>query len=296
VTRRFRRAAGASLVAASIAVSASTASAQSVPFLDTEDATLSGIDVGEGDVHPILSFDVRNGDYARGALDDDAAGLGRVPVHVAIGGAVVLRRDADGRGSMFVVGQSSNGFHAPSAEERVRPRAWYESNTIVGLAWRPVEGVTTAAAYAIKTSPNGIAATTHEASLSFLYSAKDAIGALAPRVAVTRRTKGNGGVYTILGIAPQFALGDGESAATLTLPATVGVGWQGFYAAGAGDRVYGSTGLTLAKPVRIGGASASVQAEVLALVRDDGLRRLDAPGGTTDTIVPLATVSVTMAW
>jgi hypothetical protein len=35
---------------------------------------------------------------------------------------------------------------------------------------------------------------------------------------------------------------------------------------------------------------------VLALVRDDGLRRLDAPGGTTDTIVPLATVSVTMAW
>jgi hypothetical protein len=67
VTRHFRRAAGASLVAASIAVSASTASAQSVPFLDTEDATLSGIDVGEGDVHPILSVDVRNGDYARGA-------------------------------------------------------------------------------------------------------------------------------------------------------------------------------------------------------------------------------------
>jgi hypothetical protein len=39
-----------------------------------------------------------------------------------------------------------------------------------------------------------------------------------------------------------------------------------------------------------------VQAEVLALVRDDGLRRLDAPGGTTAGVVPYATVSIAFAW
>jgi hypothetical protein len=82
------------LAATLICVAAPPASAQTVPFIDTEDATLSEVDVGDGAVHPIVSFDVRNGDYARGAYDDDDAGLGRVPVHVAIGGAAAsTRRD-----------------------------------------------------------------------------------------------------------------------------------------------------------------------------------------------------------
>ncbi|RYD24701.1 MAG: hypothetical protein EOP89_10840 [Lysobacteraceae bacterium] len=99
------------VLAATLAlVAASPASSQTVPFIDTEDATLSEVDVGGGSVHPIVSFDVRNGDYARGAYDDDAAGLGRVPVHVSVGAAAVLKRGADGQGTLFLVGQSSNGF------------------------------------------------------------------------------------------------------------------------------------------------------------------------------------------
>jgi len=267
-----------------------------VPFVDTEDATLSTIEVGAGDLHPILSVDLRNGDYARGAYDDDGAGIDRVPVHVAIGGAAVLKRRGDGQATLFLVGQSSNGFHAPRPAERAQPRGWYESNTIVALAWRPLDGLSAAAAYAVKASPNGVAATTHEASLTFLYTGGDAIGRLAPRLAVTRRTRGQGGTYTIVGIAPEMPLSGRDDGPTLSVPVTVGVGWRSFYAAGSGDRVFGSAGVSIAQPVRIGGAKASVQLEMLALVRDDALRRLDAPGGTTAPVVPLATLSMTMAW
>ncbi len=277
-------------------VAASLASAQTVPFIDTEDATLSEVDVGGGSVHPIVSFDVRNGDYARGAYDDDDAGLDRVPVHVSVGGAAVLKRSADGQGTLFLVGQSSNGFHAPRPDERSRPRGWYESNTIVGLAWRPVDGLSAAAAYAIKASPDGVAGTTHEASLTFLYTGKDVVGFLAPRFAATTRTKGQGGFYTIVGIAPAFPLTRAEDGPTLTLPVSVGAGWRSFYAADSGDRVYGSGGVSVAQPFTIAGARALLQGEIIALFRDRQLRRLDAPGGTTASIVPLATISIAMAW
>ena len=291
-----RLALAAAAIVCAGARAASAQDAQTVPFVDTEDATMSDIDVGQGDLHPILSFDVRNGDYARGAYDDDDANLDRVPVHVSIGGAAVLQRHRDGRASLFLIGQSSNGFHTPRAVERVRPRGWYESNTIVGLAWRPIEGVSTAVAYAIKASPNGVADTTHEASLTLLYTGKDAIGDFAPRLAVTRRTKGDGGIYTLVGIAPQIALSRRKDGPSLTLPVTAGIGWGGFYGSDSGDRGYGSAGVSIAQPLRIGGARASLQAEILAVVRDDRLRRLDAPAGTTAAVLPLATISMRMAW
>ncbi len=272
--------------------------AQTIPFADTEDATLSEVDIRDGarTWHPVISLDVRNGDYARGALDDNDARLDRVPVHGAIGGAVVLRRREDGSGELFAIGQSSNGFHAPRAADRASPRAWYESNNLLGLAWRPTEGLTTAVTYAIKTSPNGVAATTHEASLSILYSADKGWGRLKPRAAVTRRTQGDGGFYTIAGIAPSFALTRREDGPTLAIPVMGGIGWGGFYGPGTGNRAYASGGLTLAQPVRLGGSAATLQAEVLALVRDDRLRRLDAPDGSTAAVIPYATLSLVMAW
>ncbi len=271
---------------------------QSIPFADTEDATLSEIDVKDrkADWHPVVMFDVRNGDYARGALDDDDAALDRVPVHIAFGGALVVRRRQGAAGDLSVIGQSSNGFHAPRQDERAAPRAWYESNNLLGLAWRPTEGLTTAATYAIKTSPNGVASTTHEASLSLLYTANHGLGRLKPRAAITRRTQGEGGLYTIAGISPSFELSDREDGPSLSVPLLVGVGWNGFYAAGSGTRVYGSGGVTLAQPLKLGASAATLQADILALVRDDRLRRLDAPGGTTAAVIPHATISLTLAW
>ncbi len=281
---------------AAVLVVAAPAAAQTIPFADTEDATLSRIEVGEGDVHPVASIDLRNGDYARGGYDDDDAGLGRIPVHLALGGAVVLQRRRDGEAALFAIGQSSNGFHAPRRDERARPRFWYESNTLIGLAWRPTKDVDAAVTYAIKTSPNGVAATTHEASVTFLYSADDPVGRLKPRLAVTRRTRGNGGVYMIAGIAPSIDLSDREDGAVLSLPVTAGMGWRGFYGGGSGDRAYGSGGLAVTQPVRMGDARASLQAEMSVLMRDGGLRRLDAPGGTTAAVIPYATVSFAVAW
>jgi len=277
---------------------AAPATAQSIPFADTEDATLSEVDITDErrDWHPVLSFDLRNGDYARGAYDDDDAGLARLPVHVSFGGAVTVGRRADGSGTMFVIGQSSNGFHAPRRDERARPRSWYESNNLLGVAWRPADGLTTALTYTIKTSPNGVAATTHEMSLTGLYTAETGLGRLKPRMAVTRRTQGEGGVYTIVGIAPSVALSKRENGPMLSVPVTVGIGWHGFYAAGSGDRLYGNGGVAVSQPLRIGGAAATLQAEVLALVRDDRLRRLDGPDGTTAAVVPYTIVSLALAW
>jgi hypothetical protein len=269
--------------------------AQTIPFADTEDATLSEVEVGGGDLHPIVMFDLRNGDYARGALDDDNAGLTRVPVHVALGGAAVVHRRVDGTARLFLIAQSSNGVHAPADDERARPRALYESNNLLGLAWRPVEGLNAAVTYTIKTSPNGVAPTTHEASITILYNADTGIGRLKPRAAVTRRTRGEGGFYTIAGIAPSVDLSRRENGPSLSVPVTIGMGWRGFYAADSGDRLFGSTGVSLSKPVRLGRANATLQAEMLALLRDDRLRRLDAPGGTTATVVPYATVSLSVA-
>lgn len=286
------------LPAAVALVVTAPAGAQTIPFADTEDATLSEIDVGAGSLHPVVSIDLRNGDYARGAYDDDNAGFGRVPFHVSLGGAVVLRRQAggEGDGTLFLIGQSSNGFHAPRPDERASPRGWYESNNLVGIAWRPVKGVSAAATYTIKTSPNAIATTSHEASLTFLYTADDRVGRFKPRLAVTRRTRGNGGFYTIGGIAPSFALSKRQDGPTLGLPITVGIGWNGFYAADSGTRAYGSGGISLSQPVSLGSAKATLQADVLALVRDDQLRRLDGPSGTTATLVPYATLSMAVAW
>ncbi|MFS0737479.1 hypothetical protein ABC347_10555 [Sphingomonas sp. 1P06PA] len=276
---------------------AAPGAAQSVPFADTEDATLSEIDVpARRNWHPIVSFDLRNGDYARGALDDDAAGLARLPAHVAIGGVFVAGRGADGDGTLFLIGQSSNGFHAPRGDERAVPRAWYESNNLLGLAWRPTDGLTTAATYTIKASPNGVAKTTHEASFTLLYATDDGIGRLKPRAALTRRTRGDGGVFTIIGIAPSFDLSARENGPTLAVPLTAGIGWRDFYGASSGNRAYGSAGLALSQPVRLGSAAATLQAEMLALIRDARLRRLDAPGGTTATVVPYATLSLMVAW
>lgn len=272
------------------------AAAQTIPFADTEDATLSEIDVGDGTFHPVLSIDVRNGDYARGAYDDDDAGFDQIPVHVSVGGAVVLARRRSGDGSLFAIGQSSNGFHGPRRDERTSPRAWYESNTLVGLAWRPAAGINAAATYTIKASPNGVAATTHEASLTFLYAAEDRVGRLKPRLAVTKRTQGDGGFYTIAGIAPSFDLSSRENGPSLGLPVTVGIGWNGFYGPDSGIRKYAGGGFSLAHPVVIGAAKATLQAEILGLLRDDRLRRLDAPAGTSAALVPQGTVSLTMAW
>ena len=80
------------------------------------------------------------------------------------------------------------------------------------------------------------------------------------------------------------------------MPLLVGVGWHGFYAEQSGTRVYGSGGLSIAYPVKLGGSAATLQADILALVRDDRLRRLDAPSGTTATVVPHATIALMLAW
>lgn len=286
----------AALLAGVALLSAPAAAGQTVPTIDTEDAGLGTAAVGTGAFHPIVALDVRNGDFARGGYDDDAASLDRVPVHAQLGFAWALRRDEAGAGDLFVVATSSNGIHAPSSAERTAPRAWYESNNLVGLVARPGGGVAVGVAYTIKTSPNGISATIHEASVTAALDGDGVLAGMKPHAAATVRTKGDGGVFTQAGIAPQVALSGAEDAATLAFPLLVGVGWAGFYGAGTGDVAYGSGGIAFARPFAAGGAHWQLEAELLAVVRDATLRRLGSDDAERGAVVPLATVRLSVAF
>jgi len=283
------------VLALGVVVSA-PASAQSVPTIDTEDATLGSHDVGTGRIHPVLGLDVRNGDFARGDYDDDRADLDRLPVHAQIGLGAELHHDSEGKADTWLVVSSSNGFHSPAAYETTSPRAWYESNNLLAVVATPVRNLRAALVYTIKTSPNGVSDTTNEVSASFAYDAKHGIGALRPTFVATTRTKGSGGGYAQIAIGPRIALGQGESAASLIIPATVGFGFGGFYGTSSRDRLFASAGLGLTKSFTIGGAHLSANGRLLALVRDDRLARLSGPRGETGTVVPLATFGVSSAW
>lgn len=264
---------------------------RSAPISDTEDAGLDSQTVGEGRLHPILGLDVRNGDFVRGTYDDDGAGLDRVPVHLQLGLVYELVRDGD-EASTWLEVRSSNGFHAPGGNETASPRAWYESNNLVGIATRLAPGLTGAVTYAIKTSPNGVSDTTHELSGAVALDGSGGLAMLNPGFVVTWRPKGGGGLYTQATIEPGIDVG----ADRLSAPAALGVGWNNFYEQGSGTRVFGRVGLAYKHPFTIGGARLAVRAEASALFRDDRLRQLDAPMANSDTIRPFGTIGVTYAY
>lgn len=284
-------------LAIGLAASGGTAaSAQTAPTIDTEDATLGSADTASnGRLHPMLGFDLRNGDFARGDYDDDPTDLARLPLHVQIGVAVDLLHDPTGKADGWLVLRTSNGFHAPIAGQRMSPRGWYESNTLAAIVVTPAQGLRTAAVYTIKTSPNGVSATTHEASLSLAYDGNDAIGALAPTFAVTIRPKGNHGIFTLAGAELSFALSGDERGTKLSLPLAVGIGWKDFYGEGSGTRKYMSAGAAFEQPFMLG-TQWTARIEAIALLRDGKLALLSGPEGETNRLVPLVTLSVSLAY
>ncbi|WP_294392208.1 hypothetical protein [uncultured Sphingomonas sp.] len=271
------------------------AAAQDIPTIDTEDASLGSASVGDGGFHPVLAADLRNGDFARGAYDDDDADLDRLPLHLQLGFAWDLRRNAEGKADTFLLFTSSNGFHAPVRDERTAPRAWYESNNALALVTSLTKDLRAGLAYTIKTSPNGVSATTHELSLTTVAAGKTGLGALQPGVAITWRPQGGGGLFTQLSVEPSIALSPREDSPELSFPARIGVGWSGFYQAGSANRTYGSMGAAYSHPFSAGGAKWRLRAEMLAIVRDTALRRL-GDAGTSHMVVPLATLSLQLAY
>lgn len=252
--------------------------------------------VGEGRLHPVLTLDARNGDFARGDYDDDSADLDRIPVHAQLGLVWEAQHNAEGKPTLWLELRSSNGFHAPAADERTSPRAWYESNNLVGVVAQLAEGLNGALTYTIKASPNGVSDTTHELSISGSYKKDSGLGMLRPGFAVTWRPKGGGGVYTQATIEPGWSLGTGNDAPRLSFPAALGVGWDSFYDPGSGSRLFGSVGAALEHPFTIGSAHLSARAEALALIRDNRLRRLGGPTADHRSVRPYVTLSVTYAY
>jgi hypothetical protein len=247
-----------------------------------------------GRFHPQLGVDARNGDFSRGNYDDDAASLDRIPLHVQAGFALDLHQGADGAADAWLVFSSSNGFHTPSADERVSPRRWYESNNLLGLVVSPAEGLRVGFVYTVKSSPNDVAATTQEASLTLAYQAESGLGAWRPGLAVTTRTQGDSGLYTQGSLEPGMDLT--ANGLRLSFPSALGVGWNDFYGPDSGDRLYARTGLALEQPFRWGETRWSARAEALALYRDGALRDLSGPEGETDGVVPQVTLSLSMAY
>ncbi len=284
------------LLSGALFLMSAPAAAQDAPTIDTEDASLGSVEVGAGNFHPILSLDLRNGDLARGDYDDDAADLDRLPVHVQLGFAWDLHRDATGKADAFLVFNSSNGLHTPASDERASPRAWYESNNVLGLVVAPARDLRAGLAYTIKTSPNGASSTSHELSLTAALEGDAGLGVLSPNASVTWRPKGGGGLFTQIGIEPSVAVTEREDGPELSFPARIGVGWDGFYARGSGDVAYGGIGAAYSHPFEAGGAKWRFRAEALALLRDGTLRRLGGPDAERGTVVPLATISLQVAY
>ncbi len=274
----------------------SSADAQTVPFSDTEDASLGEVTVGDGSWHPIGRFNLRNGDYARGSYDDDSSSLNRIPVHVELGLVYDLKDATAGAGSMWLELHSSNGVHAPSSQETRNPRAWYESNNLVGFVYAPAKGLRAALSYTIKTSPNDVAANSHEASVALSYQADRGLGWLHPNVVATIRPKGGHGLYTQLSIEPEWKLGEADGAPSISLPASVGIGWDGFYQAGSRTVSYRSVGLAATRPFMVGSARWSLRGEVAALIRDRTLARLDGDDANRATVVPIGQMTLSLAY
>jgi hypothetical protein len=275
---------------------ASPAISQQVPTIDTEDATLGSASVGRGRVHPLIALDVRNGDFARGNYDDDAADLNRLPVHLQLGFSAELHRNAEGEADVFLVFNSSNGIHAPVSAERAPPRAWYESNNAVALVASPLRDLRTGIVYAVKTSPNSVSATTHELSLTGSFGGNSALGTLSPTAVVTWRPKGGRGLFTQIGIEPSIALTGQDDGPAISFPVLAGMGWADFYEAGSGGAPYGSMGAAYSHPFDAAGARWQFRAEALGVVRSDRLRHLGSAGAEHSTVVPVATVSLRLAY
>jgi len=276
---------------------AASAQKREAPIADTEDASLSSITVGDGRLHVAATLDVRNADFVRGSFDDDPASLEQVPVHVQVGLVYDLVRAADGKATAWLMARSSNGFHAPTDEERRSPRSWYESNNLVGAALRLGPGLTGGVTYAIKASPNGIADTSHEVSGTVSLNGDTGFASLSPGGVATWRPKGGSGLYTQATLEPGWDLGGGGEAPRLSVPAAIGIGWGGFYEPGSGSRVFGSIGAAMTMPVlRATVRGLSARAEALALIRDDRLRRLGGPRADTGTVVPYLTLALSYAY
>lgn len=266
------------------------------PLSDTEDASLGFMDVSESRLHLVLGVDLRNGDFARGNYDDDAAGLERLPLHAQVGLIYALDRDGGGDTKTWLMLRSSNGFHAPARNESTTPRAWYESNNLIGLASRLGPALTGALTYTVKASPNGISDSAHEVSMAFSMDSDLGVGGLKPGFAVTWRPRGGGGVYTQATIEPGWTLGAAAGAPRLSIPAMLGIGWDGFYQTGSGHRMFGGAGFALEAPLAIGGSRWTARAELLVLVRDDRLRALGGKDADPGAILPSATLSLSYAY
>jgi hypothetical protein len=268
-----------------------------VPTLDTEDGSLGMTEAGQGRWHPMLGADLRNGDFSRGNYDDDGVDLDPVPFHAQFSLAYEMTRDASGAATSWFFLRSSNGFHDPALEgEDEAPRSWYESNNIAGFVAPLAPGLSGALSYTLKMSPNGVSDSTQEIGTALAYEGKDNIGALNPGIAATWRAAGPGGVYTQAAIEPGWDLGAADPL-RLSLPATLGIGWNGFYETGSGTRGFASAGVALSKPLRIAGRRVSLRADMLAIARDGRLRDLDGDGATDrKAVVPYVMLSLSYAY
>lgn len=294
MTMMMRVLAAASTVAAVTVCAAISASAQTMPTIDS-DAHLATASVGDGSLHGVLDLSLQNGDFSRGAYDDDAANLHRLPAAAALTLGVDLHHDATGATDLWLEAASSNGFHSPIALEQTSPRAWYESNNLVALAYKPDKSVTAVIAYVVKTSPNGASPTTNEVSGAIGYQTDTGIGWLRPSVAVSAHAKGGTGVYTLFSIEPTIDLTADTNGPTLAIPARFGIGWGGFYKPGTGTATYGSVGLAYAYPFKLGSAHLKLHAQMLALIRDDTVRNIVEADSERSRVVPLGTLGFSVS-
>ncbi|MGJ3627975.1 hypothetical protein AB5I41_15045 [Sphingomonas sp. MMS24-JH45] len=240
--------------------SSAAAGAQSVPTIDTEDASLGSVEVGSGDFHPILGVDVRNGDFARGGYDDDAANLDRVPVRQLGLRLDTAPRRGPGKGGYGWWGPAPAGS-APVPAERTRPRGWYESNNVVGLVGKVGDDGTLGMAYTIKTIPTASPAPRTKRALPPRSTESGGPRRAPPPCGRDGADEGARRPLRPGRDRADYPLSPGGDAPSVDLPVLVGVGWNDFYDAGTGTVAYGSAGLGYSHPFVMGRQHWRLRAE-----------------------------------
>ncbi|MHB0775175.1 hypothetical protein [Halomonas sp. WWR20] len=255
-----------------------------------------------GRAHFQGSLGITTSDYFRGAYDNVREELD--PIAFTTGLSTTLELMRGGQGPITDLSLSlgtANNF----ASDNERPALdedghWYESNWYAGLAGRLGAdwlGSLTYTAYTVPTDDSSDAS--HEAAIAAQYAGDNLAGSLNPqfKLAAPFANHDAHGVFASAGLSPQTELG-GTRPVTLTFPLEIGMGFDGYYGDGSGTAGYAHVGVSASTPLnfvpsRYGHWSVVGQVDVLA--RDHDLRATE-PDFARDTIVPSATVSLTMTY
>ncbi|GAB2786278.1 hypothetical protein GCM10027040_10440 [Halomonas shantousis] len=257
---------------------------------------------GSGRAHFQGAIGISTSDYFRGAYRNVEEDLDQIAFTTGLSTTIELMRGNQGPISDLSLSLgTANNFASDSERPALDDDGhWYKSNWFAGLAGRLGTdwlGSLTYTAYTVPADDDSDAS--HEVAIATQYAGDNRVGSLNPQfeLAAPFANHDAHGVFASASLSPQTELG-GARPVTLTFPLEIGMGFDDYYGAGSGSAGYAHVGVSASTPLdfvpsRYGNWHVVGQVDVLA--RDHDLRATE-PDFARDTVVPSATVSLTMTY